>query len=213
MTRRWIGPITVLIVLALGAAGCGGGGDRPGGEPSRTTATASPSSTDSNGKPSPSTSASPALEVWREKFSSEQLIAYDQALATWKQYSAIMERYRREPVGRATVQKVFEQYTYNVTALTDSYVANYVKGGVRQLSPPTPRSWTGRKIKLNPKGSLVEFDQCTDYTTVDIRRNGRPIEGAAPTENDTAILRVQMSSDKGGSWRSLSTKVVDKACS
>lgn len=151
------------------------------------------------------------MTSWPADFNDTELRAFDAAIRTWKRYSELMERYRRDPVGRATVLKVYEEYTHNATALADSYVRNYVEGGVRQLSAPTPLSWTARMIELNDKGSLIEFDQCTDYTTLDLQRDGKPVEDTKP-ENDHAILRVQMASDAEGTWRQLSTELVDEPC-
>ena len=213
MAQRHIVSTAVLVAaLALGASGCGGDDD-PGEDPSALpTATTSAPTSATTTPPTESTSPTTAPEAWRAKFSKEQLTAYDRALTTWKQFEEMQERYQRTPVDREIVLTFYERYTHNATALTDSYEANFIDGGVRIPSQPTPLTWTGRKVELNPKGSLVTFDQCTDYTTLDIQRNGKPVEDASPTDNASAIVRVQMDSDAEGSWRLFSSKVVDKPC-
>lgn len=209
--RHTVSTAILVAVLAVGASGCGGDDD-PGPDPDAlpTPTTSAPTSATTT----PTESTSPAAEpgAWRANFTEEQLTAYDRALATWKQFGELQERYQRSPVDRDTVLKFYERYTHNATALTDSYTVNFIEGGVRIPSQPTPLTWTGRKIELNPKGSLVEFDQCTDYTTLDIQRNGKPVKGAAPTKNPSAIVRVQMDSDADGTWRLFTSKVVDKPC-
>ncbi|MDP3889749.1 hypothetical protein [Nocardioides sp.] len=174
--------------------------------------------------PSPSASTTPTAspsadsDAWREEFTDEQLQEFDYALRKWRRYGELMDSHRSEPPeDPKDVREVFEKYTYNATGLFHSYVMNYVEGGVRIVTPPTPVSVTGRKIEANEKGSLVVFDQCNDYTTLDIRRDGKPIEGASPTKNDTAIIRVQMGYEPAtdtleGGWRILTSKVVDKPC-
>jgi hypothetical protein len=209
--RRTITTAVLVAALGLGAASCRGDedpGDDPGAQPTPTTSAA----TSATPTPTETTSPTPDPEAWRAKFTKDQLTAFDRALQVWNQYGELTERYRRDPVDRETAQDLFEKYTHNATALTASYEANFINGGVRQLSAPTALTWTGRKIELNSLGGLVEFDQCTDYTTLDIERDGKPIADAAPTKNPTAILRVQMDSDAKGNWRLLESKVVDKPC-
>lgn len=210
--RRSISAILVAAV-ALGASSCSGDddpGNDPGARPTPTTsATASATTTPT---PTESTSPTPNPDAWRAEYTKEQLTEYDRAAAAWDRFGELQDKYQREPVDRETVQKLYEKYTHNAAALTASYEAAYINGGIRTLTPPTPLARTVRKIVVGAKGSLVEFDQCFDYTTVDIRQNGKPLEGALPTENDTAIIRIQMDSDAKGDWRVFSTKVVDKPC-
>lgn len=200
----------LVAALMLGAAGCGGDDD-PGDDPSSSPTTATSAPTSASVTPT-ETSPTTNTEAWRAKFTKRQLTAYDHALATWNQFEELQGKYQREPAERDVVLKLYERYTHNPTGLTDSYEANFIKGGVRIYSQPTPLTRTGRKISLNPKGSLVEFDQCNDYTTLDIRRNSKPVQNAAPTKNATAIVRVQMDSDAEGNWRLFTSKVVDKPC-
>ena len=208
--RRNIATVVLLAALGLGAASCGGDDNDPGAQPTPTTsATTSATPTQT---PTETTDPTPDPEAWRAKYTKEQLTEYDRAIAAWQQYGELLDRYHRDPVDRETAQILFERYTHRAEALTDSYQLSYIDGGVRQVGAPTRLSVKVRKISVNPQGSLVEFDQCMDYTTLDIRRDGTPIEGAAPTKNDTAIVRVQMDSDDAGNWRVFTSKVVDKEC-
>lgn len=204
------------LALAGNLAGCGDDGGEPAADPTPNPSASTTSPTPATTEPSASPSVDP--DAWRLKFTHQQLREFDYALREWERYGQLMDSHRSEPPDNPEdVREVFEQYTYNATGLFDSYVMNYVEGGVRIVTPPTPVSVTGRKIEANKKGSLVVFDQCNDYTTLDIRRDGKPIKGASPTKNDTAIIRVRMGYEpatdtlKGG-WRILTSKVVDKPC-
>jgi predicted small lipoprotein YifL len=202
------------LALAATLTGCGGD-DEPESPGSDGPPTTAPSTS-----PPQSSSPSPTVDrdAWREKFADKQLREFDYALREWQKYGRQMDAYRSHPPENPEeVRRLFEKYSYNATALFDSYVMNYVEGGVRIVTPPEPLYITGRKIEVNKKGSLVEFDQCTDYTRLDIRRDGKPVKGAAPTTNDTAIIRAQMAyapatETTEGGWRVLSSKVVDKPC-
>ena len=211
--RHTVSTAIMVAALGLGAASCGGGDDDPGNDPSAQPAPTSSAPTSATPTPTP-TSTSPTAdpEAWRAEYTEEQLTTYDRAAAAWDRFRELQDRYQRQPVDRETIQQLYEKYTHNASALTASYEAAYINGGVRTLTPPTPLTRTVREISVNPKGSLVEFDQCFDYTTVDIRQNGKPLEGALPTKNDTAIIRIQMDSDAEGNWRVFTSKVVDKPC-
>jgi hypothetical protein len=210
-SRHAVSAAILVAAMTLGVSGCGGDDD-PGNDPSALPTPTTSTPTSATTAPTESTSPTTNAEAWRAKFTKEQLTAYDRALAAWKQFEELQERYQRKPVDRETVLSFYERYTHNANALTDSYEANFINGGVRIPSQPTPLTWTGRKIELNAQGGLVEFDQCTDYTTLDIRRNGEPVANAAPTKNDSAIVRVQMDADAEGTWRLFTSKVVDKPC-
>lgn len=206
--RHTVSTAILVASLTLGASGCGGDddpGNDPSARPTTSSATATPTPTDS-------TSLTPDPGAWRAEYTKEQLAEYDRAAAAWVRFGELQDKYQRDPVDRETAQELYEKYTHNAAALTASYEAAYINGGVRTLTPPEPLTRTVRKIEVGAKGSLVEFDQCFDYTTVDIRQNGKPLVGALPTENDTAIIRIQMDSDAKGDWRVFSTKVVDKPC-
>lgn len=208
--RAWLAATAVAAVVLLTAASCGD--DDPDG-PGLNDPTSTPPST----SPSTSPTSSPSVDrdAWRSKFTEEQLREFDHALRDWERFGELLEPYEREPGDPDKVRRIYERYTYNATGYTDSYIASYVKGGVRLLTPPTPLYVTGKKITLNKKGSLVEFDQCTDYRKVDMRRNGKRVPFGV--KSDTATLRVQMSYDPGtasrdGGWRVFTSKVVDKPC-
>lgn len=201
--------------LAVAATLTNCGGDDELESPGTNEPTSTPPATSASQSASPSPTVD--REAWRSKFTDEQLREFDYALRTWERFGELMEPYRRESGDPDDVRRIFETYTYNPTGFTDSYIASYVEGGVRQLGPPTPVYVTGRKIEVNKKGSLVEFDQCTDYSTLKLERNGKPIKDASPATHNTAILRVQMGYDAGtqareGGWRVLTSKVVDKPC-
>lgn len=209
--RAWLAATVVAAVVLLTAASCGD--DDPDG-PGLNDPTSTPPSTSASASPSPSPSVD--RDAWRSKFTEKQLREFDDALRTWKRFGQLMEPHYRQPTDADKVRRIFQRYTYNATGYTDSYTANYLKGGVRVIKSTTPLYVTGRKVKLDKKGGLVEFDQCTDYREVDMRRNGKPMPTGV--KNDTAILRVQMAYDPGtssreGGWRVFtSPKVVDKPC-
>lgn len=210
--RHTVSSAILVAALTLGVSGCGGDDD-PGNDPSALPSPTAPASTSATTTaPTQQTSPTTNAEAWRATFTKEQLTAYDRALATWTQFEELQERYQRKPIDRETILRFYERYTHNANALTDSYEANFINGGVRIASQPTPLTRTARKVELNAHGGLVEFDQCTDYTTLDVRRNGEPVANAAPTKNDSAIVRVQMDADAEGTWRLFTFKVVDKPC-
>lgn len=206
-----MGIAATALALAATLTGCAGD-DEPESLDTNEPAT-TPSVTSAPTSPSPSPTVD--RDAWRSKLTNAQLREFDYALRTWKRFGEQMAPYYRQPGDPDEVRRIFEQYTYNATAYTDSYIANYVQGGVRIIKSTTPLYVAGRKIELNKKGGLIEFDQCTDYRDVEMRRNGKPIPPGP--KNDTAILRVQMGYDPGteareGGWRVLTSKVVDKPC-
>lgn len=221
--RRHLTGAALAAALFATTTACGGGDDETAGptDPSTTSSTSSrePTSTPTSSDPtSGSPSPTPDPDAWRSKFTDEQLREFDLAVGGWTEYERLLNTYQSEPPDNPeAVRQLFERFSYNATALFDSFVTNFVEGGVRIVTPPTPVSITGRTIEVNEKGSLVEFDQCTDYTQLDIRRDGKPIDGAAPTERDRAIIRVKMAyepatSTANGGWRVFDSEVVDKPC-
>lgn len=163
-----------------------------------------------------STPAGPDRDAWRADFSAEQVEAFDAALADHKRFGELMQPFEEEPADVDQVRPIFERYSMNPADDLASYVATFVDGGMRIIVPPEPLYVTGRSIDVNDKGGVVEFDQCTDYSVADVRRDGKAYEGARPTSNETAILRIRMISSTGegnrGVWQSMSAKVVDEPC-
>ncbi len=132
--RRNIATVALVAALGLGAASCGGDedpGNDPGAQPAPTTS--APTSATPTQTPTEANSPTPDPEAWRAKYTKQQLTEYDRAAAAWDRFGELQDKYQRDPVDRETIRQLYEKYTHNAAALTASYEAAYVNGGVRTL--------------------------------------------------------------------------------
>lgn len=207
MTRfRILVTTFVLAVTMSSAAGCSS--TDPRAEP---TPTRSPSSSAS--PPSPS---SPATEPggppagWEDKYTADELGAYEAALARWKRYQQAAGPI--DAAGKYTpeAEELYREYivTWQTSVIQ---LRGAEKAGVRVEVPPEAL-WTiadSVEIKADGSGTVV-LRQCTDYGDVRVTKDGVVTEdGVKPKHLVTPILIRMVTLD--GKWKYVETTIEDES--
>lgn len=161
--RRNASVLAVATALMLSATGCGGD-DVPTAEPTETTTSATPTE---------STSPTETETAWQDKYTEDQLDAYEAALSRYKEYET-----RSEPIwaeGKATdrAEALFKQYfpspLWQGRLRT---LAQYEQVDV-QIDGLADVYWSRAK-SISDSGRSVVIDQCVDYTTATVTQRGEP---------------------------------------
>ncbi|MDT9594876.1 hypothetical protein RDV89_17440 [Nocardioides zeae] len=158
----------------------------------------------------PSTATSSAVEAptdeWREEFSTEDLQAYDAALAAFETYEDQSLAYWEAGVASPEAEAFFSRWWFAPMLpmnLLQTYEASevVVDGDVTVLE--------SRAQSVGADGVDVEIVQCVDPTTRTVTQRGTPAPGAA-TEPLARI--VSLSQDGDGNWRLTSLPTTEDPC-
>jgi hypothetical protein len=196
--RTLLAGTTVLLLAGLSA--CGGDEDSPAADPATTRTTS----------PSPVEPASAGPTGWEKRYSHVELVAYENALSRWQEYSEALARiYKRgknTPAARATIRE-YDLAWQGEVAILDRY---YDKGGVRDIRGPEALWSRPRDIIMNRDGTgTVLIEQCTDYRRVlVVRRDGKPAK-VKPKHPITPVV-INMAMGKGDDWKVADLRLRDK---
>lgn len=188
------------VLLLAGLSACGGDEGSPGAD-----TVARPTTS-----PSPVEQASAGPTGWEKEYSHAELVAYENALSRWQEYSAALARiYKRgqnTPTARATIRE-YDLGWQGEVAILDRY---YDKGGVRDIRGPEVLWSRPRDIIMNRDGTgTVLIEQCTDYRNVlVVRRDGKPAK-VMPKHPITPVV-INMAMGKGSDWKVADLKLKDK---
>ena len=205
MRRGWRQMAAALLAVSmLGVAGCGGSDQK--NEPASPTPSASPTSP-----------SSPATEEpggpptgWEDKYSADELNAYNAALARWQRYNELTEPIYKAGRDTPEARKIIREYELQWRRAISDLVQYYDKGGLRNEVPPSSLWTQAISVSLNPDGTgTVIIEQCTDYRSAVVTKDGKPAEGAIP-KHPITLLAVHMAKAKGNDWKVAALKLADK---
>ncbi|WP_159083765.1 hypothetical protein [Nocardioides terrigena] len=190
--------VVALLVLCA-ASGCSTEASDPGAEPT-SLPTQAPSAVD------PSTPSEPP--AWHEKFTAEQIDAYEAALNRWQQYAErTNEAWRvgdNSAEARATIREYDMQWQATLSVFEDS-----VTQGIRIERPIKPIWSKPTLIRLGSDGTgTVVIYQCTDYRGLLVTQNGRELRGTKPDHRITPFT-VHMAKPEDGDWMVARTQLKD----
>jgi len=193
--------ICVLAVLPL--AGCSDDNAKGSDDPAPTAPTTTL-------KPTPTTPA-PTTAAWRDKYTAEQLDAYDAALARWQEYTKKTNAIYMAGRDTSEARAVFRDYSMKWQGLVKVLAETYDAGRVRKERPTKPLSTRAQLVRLNADGTgSVTIWQCTDYSDVLVTQNGQPVAGTKPDHLITPLI-IHMAKPEGRDWMVADTELKDKA--
>ena len=145
------------------------------------------------------------MPAWHDKFTAEQIDAYEAALLRWQEYTAKGNEIYRS--GRDTPQAgaVLREYSMEWQLRVRELAQVYDQGAVRIVSPESALSW--KPISITDK--VVVISQCTDYTNLLVTQEGEPVKGTRPDNLVTPLL-IEMDKPVGRDWMVATTNLRDE---
>lgn len=208
MTRaRKTMAVGVIAVLLACTTACGGGD--PKSDPSPDSPSASAPST-SPSRPTPTTGPNGPPGGWEDKYTPDELHAYEAALGRWQRYNELTTPIYRVGKNTAEARKTIREYEVQWRRAINDLDRYYDKGGLRNEMPPSPLWSRATSVSLNDDGTgTVVIEQCTDYRTAVVTKNGKPAEGAVPEHTVTPLI-VHMIKAEGHDWKVAELTLEDK---
>ena len=210
--RRTTAAAALLAALTLGFSACGEDSD-PDPDPSTspTASTSSPAPSTTSTAPTPSaTGGAPA--GWEDKYTHDELQAYQVALRRWQRYQQLAEPIDKAGKYTPEAEKVFKEYvaTWQTSVLQ---LKDTERAGIRIEVPPAALWSIADSIKISKgiDGALMTIRQCTDYSKIRVTKNGEDISARVKPEHVYTPLLIEMT-NLGGKWKQLKTTVGKKPC-
>lgn len=197
--RRISTMLAVIVALSGSLTACDGDND-PQTKPSPSTTT---SATDRSPSDDPSEAGGPPAG-WEDKFTRDQLNAYNAALRRWQQYTKLANEIYRKGKDTPEARKTLEEYSLFWQRDAVTLARDFDKGGIRAEVPPKPL-WT---YATSVEPNQVAIIQCTDYSKVKYTKNGDVLDNKPKHLVTPLIVRMTRTTD--GVWKVRTTALKDK---
>lgn len=211
MQFRTLAVVLLLTVAMLSAVACSG--DNPQVEPTPTPpSTSSPSPT-----PSPSASEPGGPPAgWEDSYTTEELSAYEAALARWQRFRQLLVPLEKEGKYTAEAEKVFQEY--RVAPQAGAHALRAVEANGYRFEVPYEPLWSiADSVQLSNDGAIdgavVVISQCTDYSGLQVTKDGKDVSTEVRPEHQVTVLLIQMT-NLGGKWKYIDSTLQDEeSCS
>ena len=207
MTRVWRQvAVALLTVSMLAAAGCGSSAQK--GEPASPSPTAPPTSPSS---PATEETGGPPTD-WKDKYTADELNAYDAALARWQRFRQILVPLEKEGKYTPEAQAAFEEY--RVSPKAGAHALRAVEENGYRFEAPYKQLWNiAESVQLSKgsdiDGAVVVIRQCTDYSSLRVTKDGQDVSAEVRPANLETVLLIKMT-NLGGKWKYIDSTLKDE---